>query len=304
MPTEKIFACCHCHSTFSDGELSPEMLVQLAYNMGHGGIILTDHDTANGYPFLKKAADKYSLKTMTGCEFTTYHKGKGLHMCAFDFDPDEPEMKALLNRAASIQTARTECMFHWGLERGTLRPGCTWQDVLDDHPYHNYFCNNEVFASMMKRGIYKYEEYDDAFRLPNFSYKLGLEAKIAEVTGKSYTDITAEMIVKIVRKAGGVCVVAHPDASLAQYVDDFLSMGIMGFETRHARLYSPKYAVDGDPYFYARICEEKKLYKMGGSDHEGVLGGLLSFGAEYDCAHELSGVSEEDFMTIFERRLG
>ena len=43
---------------------------------------------------------------------------------------------------------------------------------------------------------------------------------------------------------------------------------------------------------------------MGGSDHHGVLGGLLSFGEEYNCDYELSGISEEDFMNIFERRLG
>ena len=48
----KVFASCHNHSNFSDAEYSPETLARMAWNMGHGGIILTDHDTAKGYPFI------------------------------------------------------------------------------------------------------------------------------------------------------------------------------------------------------------------------------------------------------------
>ena len=57
--------------------------------------------------------------------------------------------------------------------------------------------------------------------------------------------------------------------------------------------------------FYEKLCEEHGLYKMGGSDHEGVLGGLMTFpDPSYDCPYEHSGVTEEDFMKIFERKLG
>ena len=57
--------------------------------------------------------------------------------------------------------------------------------------------------------------------------------------------------------------------------------------------------------FYEKVCEEHKLYKMGGADHENILGGLLTFpDPVYDCPYEHSGVTEEDFMTLYERRLG
>ena len=48
-----------------------------------------------------------------------------------------------------------------------------------------------------------------------------------------------------------------------------------------------------------KLCEEKGLYKMGGSDHEGILGGYLEYGDEYACPDDLSGILEEDFMTRF-----
>ena len=299
----RVFASCHNHSTFSDGEWTPETLARTAKCMGHGGIILTDHDTTRGWRRMKAAADKYGLLTMVGCEFSTAElmpdgKLKGCHLLGFGFDPEYPEMKELLAFTSSIQTERSELLFKWGQERGSLRAGITWDDVLADHPEHDYFCNNEVFASFLKRGIYLYSEYDDEFLKPNFSYRLGLEDKIHEITGKSPSDVKTSEVVKIIKAAGGVPVVAHPE-NVRQYVDAYLDMGVMGFETRHSML-SPE-----EHLFYEEVCEGHGLYKMGGADHENVLGGLLTFDDEaYVSPYESSGIDKENFMKIYERRLG
>lgn len=238
------------------------------------------------------------MKTMLGCEFSTFNKHGAAHLCGFDFDPEYPEMRELLHKGSSIQTKRSELLFEWGLERGTLRGGITWQDVLDDHPYNDYICNNQVFDSMVRRGIYTNSEYDDVFLKPNFSYRLGYEDKISEIIGYGYKDIITEEVVRIIKAAGGVPVIAHPH-NKGHLVDYYINMGVMGFETRHSLLTSEEHS------FFERVCEEKGLYKMGGADHESILGGLLAFNSSsYDCPYEHSGVTEEDFMTIYERRLG
>ena len=207
-------------------------------------------------------------------------------------------MRALLDKGALIQTKRTEILFKEGLERGSLREGVTWQDVLDDHPYHNYFCNNEVFATMLKRGIYRYDEYDEKFLFPNFAYVSENEKRIASIIGMNYSEIHTDDVVRIIKAAGGVPVIAHPHGR-GQYAEELIELGVMGFETRHSML-TPEEHV-----FYDELCEKHGLYKMGGADHEGVLGGLLTFPEpSYDCPYEHSGVTEEDFMTLYERRLG
>ncbi len=299
----RVFASCHNHSTFSDGEWTPETLARLAKCMGHGGIILTDHNTVRGWPRMKAAADKYGLLTMVGCEFDTAERMpdgvlKGCHLLGFDFDPEYPEMHNFLAYTSSIATERCEQLFKWGQERGTLRGGITWEDVLADHPEHDYICNNTVFQSFLKRGIYLYSEYETEFWKPNFSYRLGLEDKIHEITGKSYTQISTAKTIKLIKAAGGVPVLAHPSYTQA-YTDEYVKMGVMGFETRHALL-SPEQHV-----FYEELCEKLGLYKMGGADHENVLGGLLSFPDErYMSDYEMSGIDRDNFMKIYERRLG
>ena len=299
----KVFASCHNHSTFSDGEWTPEHLARAAKCMGHGGIILTDHDTVRGYPRMKAACERYGLLTMVGCEFSTADvmndgKLKGCHLLGFDFDTEHPEMRELLAYTSSVQTERTKLMFTWGQERGTLRQGVSWDDVLADHPEHDYICNNEVFASFLKRGIYLYAEYETEFQKPNFSYGLGLEDEIHRITGKSYSDVKTSEVIKIIKRAGGVPVVAHPSYSM-QYTEDYLAMGVMGFETRHSMLNAEMRE------YFERVCDEHGLYKMGGADHENVLGGLLSFdNEEYMSSYEQSGIDENDFMKIYERKLG
>ena len=299
----RVFASCHNHSIFSDGELTPETLARMAKCMGHGGIILTDHNTAKGWPRMKAVAERYGLLTMVGCEFDTAELMpdgvlKSCHLLGFDFDPEYPEMKELLSFTASIATDRTELLFKWGKERGTLREGLSWEEVLLDHPEHDYVCNNTVFDSYVKRGIYLYSEYEDPFFKNNFAYSLGLNGKVEEITGKSYTKISTKKTIEIIKKAGGVPVLAHPSYT-QMYTDEYVKMGVMGFETRHSML-SPEQHI-----FYEELCDRLGLYKMGGADHENVLGGLLSFdNDDYVTPYETSGIDEENFMKIYERRLG
>ncbi len=290
----KIFASCHNHSNYSDADISPEELVTLAKGLGHGGIIITDHDTVRGTYFANKAARKVGMKSILGCEFSTFHGNMGVHLLGFDFNPDNAEMAELLAYGSSVQTSRSEALFNMGLERGSLREGVSWAEVRADFPYNDYICCDQVFRSMVKRGIYTWEEYDE-FRMPNFSYKLGLEDRVREITGKSYRDITTERVVKTILRAGGVPVVAHPHAMI-KYTKEFLDMGVMGFETRFPS------CTDEEFDFFEALCEEKGLYKMGGSDHSGVLGGPSC--DDPNCDYAKSGVLEEDFMKIYERKLG
>lgn len=292
----KIFASCHNHSCFSDGDYTPEKLVELAKELGHGGIILTDHDTVSGTYFINKAARKNGMKSILGCEFSTYYNNSGVHLLGFDFNPDNKRIKELLSYCSGIQTERSRVLFNWGLERGTLRDGITWQDVRDDSPYNTYICNNQIFKSYEKRGIYKHEEYEDFFR-ENFMWGVHDENKIRETIGKSYKEIHTEDVVCAILNAGGVPIIAHPH-SCRCWVNEFLDMGVMGFETRHPDL------TDEECDFFAEVCKEKNLYEMGGSDHSGILGGNLDFGEEYICPDYKSGITEENFMKIYERKLG
>ena len=132
------YANCHFHSLYSDGDYSPTQLVKWAYEIGHKALILTDHDTIRGCYELQRAARKYGIITLVGCDFTPE---EGYHMCGFDFNTENIKMRELLERISPMQTARSSLLFEWGQKRGSLRGGFTWQEVMDDFPDNNYYCN-------------------------------------------------------------------------------------------------------------------------------------------------------------------
>ena len=287
-----IFANMHNHSTFSDGKYTPEELVALAKSEGYGAVVLTDHDTVKGTYFMQKAARKAGLLTILGCEFSTLGLGTDFHLLGYDFNPNEPEMVQLLKRASGKQTERSRLLFEWAVEKGDIA-GITWEEVLEAFPHNDYYCNDHVFYTMQAKGLIK--EKTETFKAA-FSYRFKeREQRIAEITGLRDPDVSE--VIRIIRKAGGVPVIAHPHGKLA-YVKPLIEMGVMGIEVNF------RHVTEEERVALYRMAEEKGLYKTGGTDHGGVLGGFLSEGNEFQCDPDGCGADEDEFMKLYRRVLG
>ena len=61
----------HCHSTISDGRLSPAEVVRLAHANGCTLLALTDHDHTGGLPEARAEAAKLGLRLINGAGFVT-----------------------------------------------------------------------------------------------------------------------------------------------------------------------------------------------------------------------------------------
>ncbi len=69
-----IFADLHNHTTASDGDFSPEEMVEQAKKAGISVIGITDHDTVKGLNTAVKAGKKYSVEVVTGVEISVKFK--------------------------------------------------------------------------------------------------------------------------------------------------------------------------------------------------------------------------------------
>lgn len=287
-----LFANCHFHSTFSDDEFTPEELVARGRATGFKAMILTDHDTIRGSYFFQRAARQAGVLSLIGCEFSGKHTETTFHIVGVDFNPENEVLREVLRRGAMKQTVRTKALFEYGLARGTIREGATWQEVLDDNPDNDYICNNQVFRLLLKKGIYQKEEYDD-FLMTNFSYKLPQSKALSPMLREKYTN-TVQEVISAIRAAGGVPIVAHPEGE-EKYADELVAMGALGFETSHPEISEECKA------FFSQYCDEHNLYQLGGTDHSSVLGGT---GYQEDMPPESGNVTEEHFMQLYRRERG
>lgn len=92
----------HCHSTASDGQLSPTALVERAHGRGVRVLALTDHDTLDGLAEARRAAQALGMELVDGVEVSCTWGGATIHVLGYGFDVEaEPLVRALddLHRA-------------------------------------------------------------------------------------------------------------------------------------------------------------------------------------------------------------
>jgi PAS domain S-box-containing protein len=94
--SEAIYVNLHTHTLLSDGVLTPEVLAERLAAAGVRYAALADHDTVEGWPRFRDALDARGVPTLPGIELTTQHEGRLLHLVAYGFDPDHPELTATL----------------------------------------------------------------------------------------------------------------------------------------------------------------------------------------------------------------
>ncbi len=76
----------HCHSTVSDGTLTPEALAARAKANGVELWALTDHDEIGGQQRALEAARAEGMKYLTGTEISVTFAGQTVHIVGLGFD--------------------------------------------------------------------------------------------------------------------------------------------------------------------------------------------------------------------------
>ncbi len=95
----------HCHSSASDGSLSPPELLDHAREQGVDVLALTDHDTTAGLASAAQAATEAGIKLVPGIEISVSWGGRTIHVLGLNIDPD--------NAALNQGLARLRKFRHW-----------------------------------------------------------------------------------------------------------------------------------------------------------------------------------------------
>jgi predicted metal-dependent phosphoesterase TrpH len=91
--TSHLNADLHCHSTVSDGTLTPEELAARAKTNGVALWALTDHDEVGGQARAAAAAKAIGLDYLTGVEISVSFLHQTVHIVGLGFDADNAQLK-------------------------------------------------------------------------------------------------------------------------------------------------------------------------------------------------------------------
>ena len=109
----------HCHSNFSDGELSPEEVAGRLSAAGVTVAALTDHDTLEGYESFRTALARLGIECVSGVEITAQRDGMPLHLLAYGVDPAHPRLVDSLRALRQARAAELHSIADSIRVRGT-----------------------------------------------------------------------------------------------------------------------------------------------------------------------------------------
>ncbi|HCL79795.1 MAG TPA: phosphatase [Synergistaceae bacterium] len=99
----------HLHSTWSDGTLTPDELVQRARKRGVSVMALCDHDTMDGVPAFLASCRKHSIRGIAGIELSAQYP-KEMHILGYRLRPSDEAFERFLETIRRGRTERNEAM--------------------------------------------------------------------------------------------------------------------------------------------------------------------------------------------------
>src|SRR4029078_12074995 len=108
----------HCHSTHSDGLLTPAAVAQRAAQRGVDVWALTDHDEVSGLADARGAPERARMRFIPGAELSVSWRDVTLHVVALGIDA---ECASLLAGLASIREGRSHRARRLAASLGAVR---------------------------------------------------------------------------------------------------------------------------------------------------------------------------------------
>lgn len=246
----------HSHSTFSDGALSPEELVQRALARHLKLLALTDHDASGGVESAVKAAKGSSLQVIAGAELSTTWLNCQIHIVGLFLNLHSQE---LLD-------------FYQGQRERRIERAQAIGAKLERQGFHDAYARTCAMAdpgALITRGNYarfifsvgQASSIDDAF---NSYLKKGKSAYVNTVWP------SVGEAVAVIKASGGIAVLAHPkrylltNTKLRRLIEEFKDAGGEAMEVASCR------QRPCDRVYLGELCERYGLYASMGSDyHQG-----------------------------------
>jgi len=244
----------HVHSNASDGSDPPAEVMRRAARAGLDVVALTDHDTVAGHAEAAAAAGPVTL--LPGMELSCRLDGRSLHLLAYVFDPDRPELAAELTRIRDDRVLRARAMVD---RLAGLGVDVSWEQVA-------------AIAGQAVVGrphIARAMADSGAIASPREAFTRDWIAD----GGRAYVGryaLDPVRAIDLVRAAGGVTVLAHPRAGRDTWVTNEQITGLAAVGLAGLEVFHPDQS-EAERARLIALAHDLALVTTGGSDDHGSL---------------------------------
>jgi len=256
----------HTHTTESDGSFTPEELILEAKRVGLSAIAITDHDTISGIKKAAPVAVSNDIELIPGIELSTDYNGKEVHVVGLYINIENTYLLEKLNEFKTCRDNRNELIVANLQKEGF---DITMEALKAENP------DCVITRANIARFLYEHK------MIP--SIQTAFEKYIGD-NCKCFVNrfkITPMDAVRLIKKAGGTAILAHPllyhmsNTLLQQLVNDMKSAGLDGIEAIYCT-YTPS-----EERHIKQFAKENDLLISGGSDFHGTTKPKLNLATGY-----------------------
>jgi len=244
----------HSHTTASDGTLTPRELVRAAARRGVRVLAVTDHDSTDGLrDAIDEAARHPPLTIVPGLEINCDVPGAEVHILGYYVDAEAAWFQDFLREQRVERAARVHRIAARLAELGMpIDPAEVFAIVKEGsagRPHVAQVMVQHGYVASVREAFDRYLHANGPANVPR---------------GR----LTPAEAVRVVRRAGGVPVFAHPGlADRDALITELIDAGLLGIEAIYAEHSAAQTA------HYKDLCRAHGLVATGGSDYHGERSG-------------------------------
>jgi predicted metal-dependent phosphoesterase TrpH len=244
----------HTHTTASDGTLTPRELVLAAIRHGVTVLAVTDHDSTDGLPAaMAEAAQHPPLTIVPGLEINCDVEGAEVHVLGYFVDYGASWFQDFLREQRAERVERVHRIAKRLAELGMpIDPAEVLALVGEGsagRPHVAQVMVKRGYVKSVREAFDKYLKTDGPANVPR-------------------RRLTPHDAVRVIRRAAGVPVLAHPGlADRDELIPELVAAGLMGIEAHYAEHSAAQTSN------YLELCRHYDLTPTGGSDYHGPQSG-------------------------------
>ncbi len=215
----------HVHSNASDGTLTPSEVVHLALQKNLAAIALSDHDTVKGVPEAISAAEGTTLEVVPATELSCYYRNVEIHVLGLFVDYRDADFQSKLEELEQERMQRNLDMIAL-FQRDNI--SITLEELQAGNP-KSVITRAHFARVLVEKGYCK--DKNAAF---DRYVGVGCPYYLPK------PQITPELSLPLITKAGGIPILAHPMLyklgyrQVEELIQYLIPLGLKGIEAYHS----------------------------------------------------------------------
>ena len=246
----------HMHTYYSDGDLSPNKLIEKALKNNIGTMAITDHNTIEG---LRNFDNSYKdkIEIINGIELSAKSLKGTMHVLGYDIDIENKSLNDKMHELKNNSFQREISLIEQLKKDYEIE--FDYQDIINLLNSNHNLGRPDLAKLLIKYG--KAKTVNEAFE----KYLVSVNKKIKGIN----KELDYNECIDLILKSGGIPVLAHPkslklnEEELASLLEKMKLSGLMGIEVYH-----PTHNEE-ERKLFLKLANKYDFLISGGTDYHG-----------------------------------